>query len=379
MDRYRELARRIVEYSLDVACGELVWIESWDGETRLTYALVQAVLERGATPKVARCEHTLQRRLIGSLTPEGAAKLGRMAYEDMKQVDSFVSVRAAENPYEESDIPAAQAVRYRLAMQDANHQRMFRAKWCVLRAPGASMAQSCGMSTEAFEAYYWQNCLVDYEKMTRLAKPLAEDMARVDQVRILAPDTDVRFSIKGSKGVSPFLNDTGCGRLNIPDGEIGGGVVKESAEGYITYNIPSTYRDTTFERVRFAFRKGRIVEASCSRPALQAAMDAILDTDAGARYLCEFSLGIHPLATRPIGDTLFDEKMWGSFHLTPGADQSAVHWDLVQSQREEDGGGELYWDGKLVRKNGLFLPEAYQPLNPSRLTPEIAIEGGASA
>lgn len=371
MDRYQALAKQIVEYSLAVEENELVWIESWDGENDLTQALAQAVTEHGATPRVSRMDHATQRALLTGLRQEGAEKLGQLALDEMKYVNSFVSIRSLEGRFDERDIPAQQSVIYSLGMRPARRQRMFHTKWCVLRAPDKDAGARCGMEQAEFENYSWQSMLVDYEKMTELARPLAEDMKRVDAVHIVAPGTDIRFSIRGCKDQSPFLNDTGNGRLNLPDGEIGGGVVRESAEGEISYNIPTSYNGMYFGRIHFVFHKGRIVQASCDQPGMQQNLDAILDTDDGSRYLGEFSLGINPMITRPIGDKLYDEKMWGSFHLTPGNGNSAVHWDIVQCQREEFGGGEMYWDGKLIRRNGLFVPKAYRPLNPPEITAAI--------
>lgn len=371
MDRYQALARQIVEYSLAVKENELVWIESWDGETELTQALVCSVTEHGAVPQVSRMDHAIQRALLMGLRREGADKLGQLALDEMKHVDSFVSIRPLEGRFDEREIPPQQNVIYALGMSPARRQRMFHTKWCVLRAPDEGAGARCGMEQAEFERYSWQSLLVDYEKMTELAQPLAEDMKHVDEVRIVSPGTDIRFSIRGCKEKPAFINDTGIGRLNLPDGEIGGGVVRESAEGEISYNIPTSYNGLYFGKIHFVFHQGKIIRASCDQPDRQEALDAILDTDDGARYLGEFSLGIHPLITRPIGDKLYDEKMWGSFHLTPGNGNSAVHWDIVQCQREEFGGGEMYWDGKLIRRNGLFIPTEYRPLNPPELIAAI--------
>ena len=85
----------------------------------------------------------------------------------------------------------------------------------------------------------------------------------------------------------------------------------------------------------------------------------------------EFSLGLNPLIKDPIGDILYDEKIIGSIHFTPGSsykdayngNDSSIHWDLVLIQRKEYGGGELYFDDKLIRKDGLFVLDELKNLN----------------
>ena len=101
----------------------------------------------------------------------------------------------------------------------------------------------------------------------------------------------------------------------------------------------------------------------------------VLDADEGARYIGEFSLGYNPHIQKPMRDILFDEKIAGSFHFTPGqayenadnGNRSQIHWDMVNIQRPEYGGGEIHFDGVLVRKDGLFVLPELQGLNPDRL------------
>src|SRR5690606_20321947 len=242
--------------------------------------------------------------------------------------------------------------------------RVPRTRWCVLRYPNAAMAQQARMSQEAFADFYFEVCGLDYAELARRLEPLAARMAQADEVRITGPGTDLRFSIKGMPAVIC------AGRRNIPDGEVYTAPVKESVEGTLTYNTPTTYMGATFENVSFRFEGGRIVEATATGPAEK--LRQILDADEGARWIGEFALGVNPKIHRPIGDTLFDEKIHGSFHFTPGAayeaadngNRSAIHWDIVCIQRPEYGGGEIRFDGELIRRGGRFMPPDLEPLNP---------------
>jgi aminopeptidase len=244
--------------------------------------------------------------------------------------------------------------------------RVNNTRWVVLRYPTPSMAQLACMSTAQFEDYFYRVCTLDYGRMSDAMEPLKRRMDATDRVHIKAPGTDLRFSIRGIGSVK-------CeGRRNLPDGECFTAPVRDSVEGTIAYNTPSLYLGTTFENLRFRFEGGRIVEATGSP---QGQLDRVLDTDEGARFVGEFSLGFNPYITRPMKDTLFDEKIAGSLHFTPGqayqiadnGNRSKVHWDLVLIQTPEHGGGEIWFDGELVRRDGRFVVPELEGLNPERL------------
>jgi len=239
-------------------------------------------------------------------------------------------------------------------------------RWVVLRWPTSSMAQAAGMSTEAFEDFFFEVCTMNYPRMDRAMGPLETRMRQADRVRLQGPGTDLTFSIKG-------IGAQKCrGDRNIPDGEVFSCPVRDSVNGCIQFNTPTLYAGTRFENVRLEFKKGKIVRATANQ---SKRLNEILNTDPGARYVGEFSLGFNPYILHPMCDILFDEKIAGSLHLTPGqayeecdnGNRSAVHWDMVLIQRKEWGGGEIWFDGQLIRKDGLFLPRDLQGLNPARL------------
>ncbi|MCL1974605.1 MAG: aminopeptidase, partial [Firmicutes bacterium] len=245
--------------------------------------------------------------------------------------------------------------------------RVPKTKWVVLRYPNPSMAQEAAMSTEDFEDFYFKVCNFDYASMSRAMDPLLELMKKADKVEINGPGVDLRFRIKNIGAVK-------CdGQCNIPDGEIYTAPVKESVEGWIKFNTPSPYQGKVYQNVELTFKKGRIVEAKAASNTQD--LQSIFSTDEGARYIGEFAFGLHPAITKPMKDILFDEKISGSFHFTPGncydeadnGNKSSIHWDLVYIMREEYGGGNIFLDGQLIQKNGLFIPEALQGLNPENL------------
>lgn len=287
----------------------------------------------------------------------------------MKQVQCYIGIRGSHNVSETADIPKAQQELWEKEFWGPVHSemRVKKTRWVVLRWPTASMAQLAEMPTEAFEDFFFNVCTLDYHKMEKALQPLINRLKATDQVRLLGPgETDLTFSVKdvGVRGCS--------GKRNIPDGEVFTAPVKNSINGVIRYNTPSLYRGETHTDVRFEFKQGKIVQATSSNTEK---LNEVLDSDEGARYIGEFAIGFNPYCTKPMKDILFDEKMAGSIHLTPGmayqecdnGNRSTIHWDLVLRQTPEVGGGEIYFDGELVRKNGLFVVDDLKALNPEKL------------
>ena len=308
------------------------------------------------------------RELMLHATPEQMGLLADGEEAVMRGVDAYIGLRGGDNVSELADVPAEKMEIYESTLWKRVHQeiRVARTRWVVTRWPSPSMAQLARQSTAAFEEFFFRVCTLDYAALSQAMRPLKALMERTDRVRLVAPGTDLRFSIRGIPAV---LCD---GHRNIPDGEVYTAPVRDSVEGEITYNAPSLYRGVTHENVRFVFRQGRIVEAASSA---QAALDRLLDSDAGARYVGEFALGLNPHITEPMKDILFDEKIGGSIHFTPGqayavadnGNRSQIHWDLVLMMDPAHGGGEVWFDDVLVRKDGRFVIEELAGLNPERL------------
>ncbi len=328
--------------------------------------LIRAARAAGATPLV-EVRHTRVSRELLLGTNEKHATLARdIEMFRMKKMQAYIAIRGSANTSENSDVPSDRMVLFSRITRPVQNYRVNKTRWCVLRWPTPSMAQAAGMSTEAFEDLYFDVCTMDYAKMARAMVPLERRMKRADRVHLKAPGTDLTFSIKG-------IGAKMCkGDRNIPDGEVFSCPVKNSVNGVIQFNTPTIYSGTKFENVRLEFKDGQIVKATGNNTKR---LNEILDTDPGARYVGEFSLGFNPYILNPMCDILFDEKIAGSLHFTPGqayeecdnGNRSAVHWDMVLIQRPEWGGGEVWFDGELIRKNGLFVPKDLKPLNPAKL------------
>lgn len=364
--RFSDLARVLTGFSCELKNGDKVLIDAFDIPEEMVLALVRAARARKAIPFVQIHTARVGRELVLHGSEEQFEYSKKVLLQQMKGMDAYIAVRGAHNIFEQSDIPAKKVQMAQKIMRPVLDWRINKTRWVVLRWPTPAMAQQAGMSTEAFEDFYFRVCTQDYGRMQAGMKALKTAMDRADEVEIKGPGTDLRFSIHGMPGIM-------CGgQRNIPDGEVFSCPLKNSVEGEISYNVPTVYRGQSFDNVKLIFEKGKIVKATSSDTK---ALNRILDADPGARYIGEFSFGFNPHILHPMRDILFDEKIAGSFHLTPGqayeeadnGNRSQVHWDMVCIQRKDYGGGEIYLDGKLVRKDGLFVPKSLQKLNPDYL------------
>lgn len=366
--RYEKLAATLTGFSTDLQSGENVLIEAFDIPDEFVVALIRAARSRGATPFVNIHHSRVSRELLRDASAAQYEFLSEVELHRMQKMAAYIAVRGANNIFETSDVPTEKLALAQGKMKPVLDHRVNLTKWVVLRWPTPSMAQQAMTSTEAFEDFYFRVCTLDYSRMIPGMASLKALMERTDKVHITGPGTDLRFSIKG-QGALP------CGGLrNIPDGEVYTSPVRDSVEGHITYNAPSVYQGVSFDNVRLEFSKGRIVAESCSGN--QQKLTEILNTDPGARSIGEFAIGFNPHILQPMRDILFDEKIAGSFHFTPGqayaneadnGNRSQIHWDLVCIQRPEYGGGEIYFDGQLIRKDGIFVHPDLDKLNPPYL------------
>jgi aminopeptidase len=367
--RVDKLASLLIRYSCAVKKGEKILIEAIDVPHEFTTALVRHASDVGGFPLVSLKSNQINRALMLVGREEQWNLISRVEKLQMQNVQCYIGARGSPNISEGSDIPVDKQKLYEDTVWKKVHRdiRIKSTRWCVLRWPSPSMAQMAEMSTEAFEDFYFNVCTLDYRKMSLAMQPLKTLMQATDQVRLKGPaDTDLTFSIKGIPAIP-------CdGRVNIPDGEVFTAPIRNSVNGIIHFNCPSIYRGTTHSDIRLVFKNGKIIEATSSATDK---LNEVLDADAGARYVGEFAIGFNPHCTKPMKDILFDEKIAGSIHFTPGncydeasnRNKSAIHWDMVMRQTSETGGGEIWFDGKLIRKDGQFVVKELKGLNPENL------------
>lgn len=366
--RHQQLAEVLIGHSTKLKPKERILIEAIDVPNDLVIEIIRCAKLHGGIPFVTLKSNEISRALVHELPEVGFQQWGNFEATRMQEMDAYIGIRGSFNIAEMSDVDSQQLEFYKTHFLKPVHFdiRVPNTKWVVLRYPTASMAQQAGMSTEAFEDFYFRVCTLDYSKMSENMQVLKRRMEAADRIKITGPNTELEFSIKGIPAIASG------GEHNIPDGECFTAPVRDSVNGHIQFNAATIYEGVIFNNIRLELKDGKIVRANGSKTGR---LNKILDTDEGARFIGEFAIGFNPLITQPMLDILFDEKIAGSFHFTPGqayeiadnGNKSKVHWDMVLLQTPEHGGGEIYFDGELIRKDGQFVPPDLLPLNPENL------------
>ena len=366
MEDYKKLAEILVKHSCKIKCGDRVLIEQSNTDIDFLIILIKEIKKAGGLVFINNIIPEISRELLFDVSEEYINQKTEFVLPDMKQIDAYISIHGTNNIFENSDVPTKNiGLNQKLFVQPVHYEeRVKNTKWVILRWPTPAFAQSAKMSSQAFSEFFFRACNVDYAKMEKALTPLKNLMEKTNNVRITGPGTNLCFSIKNMPAVKC------AGKNNIPDGEIFTAPIKNSVNGCVQFNIPTVYNGTRFDNVFLEFNNGKIIKATSTGNTEK--LNEILNTDCGARYLGEFALGVNPFVDKSILDILFDEKMKGSVHLTPGScyaeanngNNSAIHWDMVLCQLKEFGGGEIFFDDVLVRKNGEFVLEELFEINP---------------
>ncbi|UCZ54128.1 aminopeptidase [Bacillus shivajii] len=364
--RIKKLATTLLDHSLKVKDGDKVLIKGHSVTKDLIVELIDQIYERNAFAFTQLLDDEINQHLLMGAKSEQTELQAKWAMQQYKDIDCVIAIIAEENDAELAEVPPEIFKMRGEIFKPVNEFYINQRRWVLLNYPTPGLAQKAGMSTKKFTDFLFNVCTADYEKMERAFEPLKELMDKTDRVQIKGSGTDLTFSIKGIPTVPC------AGEANIPDGEIYTAPVKESVNGTITYNTPCPYRGVTFNNVSLTFENGKIVKATADK---EEQINDIFNTDEGARYVGEFAIGVNPFITEPMGDILFDEKIAGSLHFTPGeaygdadnGNKSSVHWDMVLIQREEFGGGEIYFDDVLIRQDGRFVLPELEGLNPENL------------
>ena len=368
-ERIIKLASNLLKHSVSLKKDENILIEMLGTDcSDLADELIKQAKELGANAELTITDYTKLKEFLLVCSEEELKEYAKTDLEKMKKADAYIGIRSA-NPKELNGIQKEKMELYNKLYQVPVHfeERVKNTKWCILRYPSEWLSQLAKMSLEEFTDYFYKVCTVDYDKMEKAMEPLKELLNNTKKVHIIGPGTDLKFSVKGIPAEKYY------GTFNIPDGEVASCPTKYSANGYITYNTETVYNGITFNNIYFELKDGKIIKAEAGDKTKE--LNEILDTDEGARYIGEFAFGLNPYIKNTMGDTLFDEKVAGSFHFTPGdaleesdnGNRSSIHWDIVCIQTPEYGGGEIYFDDVLIRKDGRFVLKELEGLNPENL------------
>lgn len=363
-EKIQKLSSTIVNYSLNIKENDRVLITSvTNNPSPLIKALIEEIAKNKGIPFVRISDPEIEAKLLENTSDERINQIKIHEEQLVNNYDAFINIRYTTNEYENINVDNKMLKKRGSATRKSDNIRINERRWVLLNYPSVVDAYKAHKNTEEYFNYAIDVMNVDYKDMLRDVEPLVKLMEKTDKVRILAPNTDLTFSIKGMRAIPC------CGKCNIPDGEVYTAPVKDSVNGIITYNAPSVYQGSTYNNVCLKFKDGKIIEASADEN--NERLNNIFDTDEGSRYIGEFSLGLNPRILHPMGDILYDEKILGSIHFTPGSaykdayngNDSAIHWDLVLIGREDYGGSEIYFDDVLIRRDGIFVLPELEHLN----------------
>lgn len=368
-NKIEKLSSNLINHSVHLKEGEKILIEMLGTDcSDLACELVKQARRIGAIPIFNIIDYKVLKEIILNCNEESINEYAKYNLARMKDVDAYIGIRAA-NPKELDGIAKERMEIYNKYYQIPVHfeERVKNTKWCILRYPNEWLAKKAKMKLEDFTEFFYNVCTIDYDKMEKAMEPLKVLLSNTKKIHIKGPGTNLTFSVEGIPAEKYY------GTFNIPDGEVASCPTKYSTNGYITYNTETTYNGITFKNIYFELKDGKIIKAEAGDKTKE--LNDILDTDEGARYIGEFALGLNPYIKNTMGDTLFDEKVAGSFHFTPGTaleesdngNRSNIHWDIVCIQTPEFGGGEIYFDDVLIRKDGKFVLEELKALNPENL------------
>ncbi len=354
----------LVNYSTDIQPGDRVVIESTTAAEPMLEALIERILARGGYPylitKLPRedaifYQHAGEAQLIQ--TPE-FLKLAYETFEARIRLHSLTDTKHLSKVDPEKQALHARAMSPILStqMQRGLSRDL---KWCTTLYPTQAYADEAGMSLEAYKDFIYGTMHADTDDPVSYWEQVKAEQAEYvkmfegrDKVVLRGPNVDLRLSVKGRK----FVN--ACGLNNMPDGEIFTGPVENSVHGWVRFTYPSIYEGRVVENIELEFVEGRVLHAKAKKN--QDFLLRMLDTDAGARFVGEFAIGLNFEIDRFTGNILFDEKIGGSFHMALGAgypetgsqNKSQIHWDMICDLRKDS---EINVDGQVVYKNGKFV------------------------
>jgi len=367
--RIQKLSQQITDYSVDVKEGDRVIIMAnlSDNSLPVIKSLIEEIYKAGGMPFLDLYSYELERKIFMGTTKEHMEIMAGRDAEFVKSMDCCIMLDETDNACELSDVPEEKLNLYHEYWEKpVIYDNLGHLKWCYMQWPNKAMAQSAGMSLEGFEDFFFKVCSLDYAGMEKAMEPLVELMEKTDRVHITGPGTDISFSIKGIPAVAL------AGHYNLPDGEILTAPVKDSVNGVVTFNTTSSFYGTDYDNICLEFKDGRVIKATAN---LTEELNNVLKLDDGSSCVGEFAFGVNPYIENVMNNILFDEKIKGSFHIALGncyemadnGNSSSIHWDIISIQTPEYGGGEIWFDDTLIRKDGLFVLPELEGLNPEHL------------
>lgn len=344
--RWERVAKVLVEHSARVQPGERVMIAMTELHAYpLTLAVYRECLRAGARPQVQLLSASMKDAVMRLGTAEQVAWVPEIEAHGMEWADVYFGLRGASDLHIHDGVPAEALAAHQKAMGTISTLRWEGTRWCLVRIPDETMAETARTSFEDLQTMFLEACALDWSAKAEEWQETADTLTATSAVRLVDQDTDLTFSTRGRRWV------VFAGEKNLPDGEIATAPVVESLNGRIAFNLPGVLGGRIVEGIRLAWTDGKLVEAAAATN--QEFLRSVLDTDGGSSVLGEFGIGVNPRIDRFSYDILYDEKMVGTVHAAlgraypecGGTNQSSIHWDIIHDMRH---GGRLFADGREV-------------------------------
>jgi aminopeptidase len=282
----------------------------------------------------------------------------------VEQMDAAISLWGQDNTKSLSQFDpqrqaAASQARKRLTTRFLDRAAKSELRWVGSQFPCHAAAQDAQMSLTAYEKFVYEAGLLHLPDPAAAWREISQRQQRIvdclngrHEIRFTTPQgTDLKLGVAGRTWIN-------CdGHENFPDGEVFTGPIENATEGVVCYSFPAVHGGHEVDGIRLSFHEGRVVDAQATKG--EAFLHAMLDQDGGARTLGEIAIGTNYAVREYTRNTLFDEKIGGTFHAALGAaypesggkNQSGLHWDMVCDLRQ---GGKIFADGELISENGRF-------------------------
>ncbi len=383
--RLDKLADVLVRYSTKIKKGDLVAIAGDPVAMPLIEATYAAVLRAGGHPFWAPRSEALNGILLEHGNDEQLRYCSELDIHRVSKIDVQIGFWAETNTKSLGSIDPKRVAAHQSARKPWFKVFMERAsrstepgglRWVGTLYPTNGNAQDAEMSLSAYEDFVFKAGLLHlpdpvaaWEAIYARQEKVIAYLKGKQQVQFTVPShnghdgTNLRVDVSKATWVN-------CGGMeNFPDGEVFAGPTLPSmggfgVEGHVNYTFPAVYQGREVEGVRLGFKGGRVVEATAKKN--EKFLIDMLDQDAGARNLGEIAIGTNYSITDFSKNTLFDEKIGGTFHAAVGAgypesgssNESGLHWDMVCELRKRgtSPGGTIAADGEVFHKDGQFLP-----------------------
>ncbi len=370
--RIDKLARVLVNYSVAIRKDDLVRVAGPPVAAPLVVAIYREVIAAGGHPFVRMAPEECQEILLKTGSRRQLEFVNPLARQEVSTINASIGIWADDNTKALTNVdPKRQAIvgRARKVLSDIFLKRAAlrgpnKLRWTGTMFPNQASAQDAEMSLAEYEEFVFRAGKLDapdpaavWRRLSVAQQRLCDALNRAREIRVVTPQgTDIRFGVAGRRWIN-------CdGHENFPDGEVFTGPVEDATEGVVAFSFPAVHGGREVHDIRLTFRAGRVVDAAASKG--EDFLIQMLDTDPGARVLGELAIGTNYAIRNYTKNTLFDEKIGGTFHCAVGAaypetggrNSSGLHWDMVCDLRR---GGRIEADGKPISKNGRFCNRAW--------------------